>query len=113
MEVLGVVLLLQYLEQILTASGGTAPAALEHYTTLELAALELGIMVPLHIVGGVLLCGATPGATCSQSSRFAAAMTFIALSVGQVLLHVSFGGKNMASIAQMVAFAAIATFSRS
>jgi hypothetical protein len=56
MLLLGVALLFQYLLQVVTAyAAGRPPATLEHYTTLELAALELGIMVPLHIVGGASL----------------------------------------------------------
>jgi hypothetical protein len=56
MAVLGTFLLSQYLREILTAyHSGTAPASLGHYTTLELAALELAIMVPLHLTGAILL----------------------------------------------------------
>jgi hypothetical protein len=111
MVVLGLVLLAQYLLQILTAQvEGRPPAALEHYTTLELAALELGVMVPLHFVVGVLLWRRHAwGYLIAIPLAFAAAMTFIALSVGQVLLYVSFGGKSTVGIVQMVAFAAIAT----
>ena len=104
-------MLLQYLEQVLTAyAARRPPAALEHYTTLELAALELGIMVPLHIVGGVLLWRRHAwGYLIAIPLAFAAAMTFVALSVGQVLLYLSFGGRNIAGIVQMVGFATIAS----
>jgi hypothetical protein len=50
------ILTAQYLAEIFTAYlAGTPPASLDHYTTLELAGLELGIMIPLHILAGVLL----------------------------------------------------------
>jgi uncharacterized membrane protein YfhO len=111
MLLLGVVLLFQNLEQVLTAyAAGRPPAALEHYTTLELAALELGIMVPLHIVGGALLWRRRAwGYLIAIPLAFTAAMTFIALSVGQVLLYLSFGGHNIAGVVQMVGLATIAS----
>jgi hypothetical protein len=111
MVVLGVVLLFQYLEQVLTAyATSRPPSALESYTTLELAALELGIMVPLHIVGGVLLWRRHGlGFLVATPLAFTAAMTFIALSVGQVLRYLSFGNSSIAGIVQMVVFATIAS----
>jgi hypothetical protein len=111
MLVLGVALLSQYLVQVLTAyATGQPPAQLETYTTLELAALELGIMVPLHVVGAVLLWQRHAwGYLIAIPLAFAAAMTFIALSVGQVLLHLSFARENVAGIVQMTAFALVAS----
>ena len=81
MMVLAIALLSQYLAQILGAYGaGRPPAPLETYTTLELAALELGIMVPLHVVGAVLLWRRHAwGYLIAIPLAFAAAMTFIAL----------------------------------
>jgi hypothetical protein len=111
MLALALALLFQYLAQILTAyATGRLPASLEHYTTLELAALELGLMVPLHVIGGLLLwrCHAW-GYLIAIPLAFTAAMTFIALSVGQVLLHLSFASENLAAILQMVAFALTAS----
>jgi hypothetical protein len=111
MLVLAAALLSQYLLQVLTAyATGQPPATLEHYTTLELAALELGIMVPLHVVGAVLLWRRRAwGYLIAIPLAFAAAMTFIALSVGQMLLHLSFGSDNTATIVQMFAFALTAS----
>jgi hypothetical protein len=111
MLLLAVALLYQYLAQILTAySTGRPPALLETYTTLELAALELGIMVPLHIVGGVLLWRRHAwGYLIAIPLAFAAAVAFVALSVGQVLLHVSFARENTPGIVQTLAFALIAS----
>ena len=109
--VLGAVLLSQHLGLILTAYvTGQPPAPLEHYTTLELSALELGIMVPLHVVGGVLLWRRHAwGYLIAIPLAFAAAMTFIALSIGQVLLYRSFGGDNLGAIVQMTVFAIVAS----
>ena len=111
MLLLAVALLYQYLAQILTAyATGRLPAPLEHYTTLELAALELGIMVPLHVVGGVLLWRRHAwGYLIAIPLAFAAAVAFIALSIGQVLLHASFARGNTTAMAQMIAFALIAS----
>ena len=53
---LGPILLVQYLAEVIAAyTTGNPPASLDHYTTLELASLELGIMIPLHIIGGLAL----------------------------------------------------------
>jgi hypothetical protein len=111
MLALAVALLHQYLVQVLTAySTGRPPAPLETYTTLELAALELGIMVPLHVVGGVLLWRRHAwGYLIAIPLAFAAAVAFIALSIGQVLLHVSFARENTPGIVQTIALAAIAS----
>lgn len=111
MLALAVVLFAQYLAQVLSAyATGRPPAALETYTTLELAALELGIMVPLHLVGAVLLWRRRPwGYLVSISLAFAAAMTFIALGIGQVLLRVSFARGSAADLAQVTAFALVAS----
>ncbi len=111
MLVLAVALLSQYLAQILTAyATGKPPAPLETYTTLELAALELGIMVPLHVIGGVLLWRRHAwGYLIAIPLAFGAAMTFVALSIGQVLLHLSFGRENIPGIVQVIAFALVAS----
>jgi hypothetical protein len=111
MLALGVVLLSQYLEQVLTAyATGRAPAPLEHYTTLELAALELGIMVPLHVIAGVLLWRRRSwGYLIAIPLTFTAAMTFVALSLGQILRYRSFGEESLGGIVQMTAFAVIAS----
>ena len=111
MLLLAVALLYQYLVQILTSyATGRPPAVLETYTTLELAALELGIMVPLHVVGGVLLWRRHAwGYLIAIPLAFAAAVAFIALSIGQVLLHASFARGNTAAMVQMIAFGLIAS----
>jgi hypothetical protein len=111
MLVLAAALLYQYLAQVLAAySTGRPPALLETYTTLELAALELGIMVPLHVVGGVLLWRRHAwGYLIAIPLAFAAAVAFIALSVGQVLLYLSFARGNTPGTVQTVSFALIAS----
>ncbi len=111
MMVLAVALLGQYLAQVVAAHAARRPPTpLEVYTTLELAALELGIMVPLHIVGAVLLWRRNAwGYLIAIPLAFAAAMTFIALSVGQVLLYVSFGRGSAADLVQPIVFAGVAS----
>ena len=108
---LGIFLPFPYLADIITAyATGTPPRALEIYTTLELAALELGVMVPLHITGGVLLWkGKAWGYVLAGLLPFAASLTFIALSIGQVLLYNSFQQGSIAQIVQVVVFAVIAS----
>ena len=90
---LGAILLFQYVGEVITAySTGNPPASLDHYTTLELAALELSIMVPLHLVGGILLWKKRPlGYLISIILAFAAAMVFIALSLSLLLFQYNFG----------------------
>ncbi len=91
--VLGGILFLQYLGQVIVAyATSSPPAALDHYTTLELAALELGLMVPLHIVAGVSLWkGKAWAYLAAMLLAFAAAMTFVALSLSLLLYAVSSG----------------------
>lgn len=89
MIVLGLFLFVQYTAEILTAycSGGP-PLSLGVYTTLELAALELGIMVPLHIWGGLALWQQKAGGyILAIILTFTALMTFISLSMAVLLLY--------------------------
>jgi hypothetical protein len=66
--------------------------------------------VPLHVVGAVLLWRRNAwGYLIAIPLAFAAAMTFIALSVGQVLLHLSFSRENIPVVVQMTALALIAS----
>ena len=92
MLILGLFLLIQYLVEILQAYGtGTIPASLDVYTTLELAALELGIMIPLHFIGGILLWKEkVAGYLTAIILLFTALMTFISLSVSSVLFFIHF-----------------------
>jgi hypothetical protein len=93
--VLGVVLFLQYLAEVIAAYvTSSPPVALDHYTTLELAALELGLMVPLHIVAGISLWrGKAWAYLAAMLLAFAAAMTFVALSLS-LLLYAASSGKG-------------------
>ncbi len=108
---LGLFLPIPYLAQIIPAyTSASPPATLDIYTTLELAALEIGIMIPLHIVGGVLLWRKQAwGYVISILLAFAAGMTFIALSVAQLLLYFSFHSGGLAEVIQMIVFAVIAS----
>ena len=105
----GLILLFQYLAEIITAyAAGQPPASLDHYTTLELAALELGIMIPLHLAGGVALWRRhAPGYLISTILAFTAAMVFVALSVSLLIGYGSFGRGDPADL---IITLAIATF---
>jgi len=89
MIILGLFLLFRYLAEILSAyRSGKPPATLGVYTTLELAALELGIMVPLHILGGIFLWRRKAvGYLLAILLAFAAFMTFISLAVASLMTY--------------------------
>jgi uncharacterized membrane protein (DUF2068 family) len=111
MIILGLFLPIVYLTEIISAYiTASPPASLTIYTTLELAALEIGIMAPLHLIGGVLLWQKKAwGYTIAILLAFTAAMTFISLSVFQFLYYFSFHQGNIADIVRMLAFAMIAS----
>lgn len=90
--ILGLFLMSQYLMQIIPAMlTGKAPLSLEIYTTLELAALELGIMIPLHLAGGLMLWKNQPaGYVLSILLTFTAMMTFISLSVAALIFRTQY-----------------------
>jgi hypothetical protein len=92
LSALGLVLLFGYLSDVGQAAvTGIPPAALDHYTTLELASLELGIMVPLHFLGAVLLWRKQAGGLLlALLLSFAAAMAFVALTIGQAFNYFQF-----------------------
>jgi hypothetical protein len=107
----GVVLLSQYLAEIMSAyTTGNPPVALDHYTTLELAAFELGLMIPLHFVGGIALWRRKAwGYLLAILLAFAAFVTFIALSIALLLFHFSFGQGSVLDMAITIGIALIAT----
>ncbi len=109
--VVGLILLFQYLAEIISAyTTGEPPASLDHYTTLELAALELGIMVPLHLAGGVSLWRRKAwGYLISTFLAFTSTMVFIALSVSLLLFYFSFGRGDVFDMAITIAIAVAAT----
>jgi len=97
MIILGLFLMSQYLMQIIPAMiTGNTPLSLEIYTTLELAALELGIMVPLHLAGGVMLWKNRPGGyVLSILLTFTAMMTFISLSVAALIFRIQYSSGEL------------------
>ncbi|MHC1782377.1 MAG: hypothetical protein AB9891_06370 [Anaerolineaceae bacterium] len=99
--IVGLVLAAQYLVEILSAyTTGAPPAALDHYTTLELAAVELAVMVPLHIVGGLQLWRKKPwGYLISSVLVFTSVMVFIALTLSLALFRWNFGRGNPVDMA--------------
>ncbi len=87
------ILMAQYLAEIFTAClAGAPPASLDHYTTLELAGVELGIMIPLHILAGVLLWRQKAwGYVLATVLAFAAFVVFIALTISLLLFYFLYG----------------------
>jgi hypothetical protein len=108
---LGGLLLAQYLAEVIGAyTAGTPPPSLAVYTTLELASLELGIMVPLHILGGVLLWKRQPaGYLLAVILAFAAAMAFLMLSVGQYILSAVYQSGGAGDVVALAVPAAVAS----
>jgi len=90
--VLGVFLLGMYLAETVPALvAGKPPASLGPYTTLELAALELGLSIPLHLLGAVLLWrGKRGGALLAMILVIMSFMTFVSLSVALLMLVCSY-----------------------
>lgn len=109
MIILGLFLLVQYLGEILPAFGsGKPPASLGVYTTLELAALELGIMIPLHLLGGVSLWRQRAiGYLLAILLTFTALMTFISLGVSTVMLHILYEVGGVFDVAIPIVLAAV------
>jgi hypothetical protein len=110
MIILGVFLLLRYLAEILSAyQTGKPPASLGVYTTLELAALELGIMVPLHILGGIFLWKKKAvGYLIAIPLAFAAFMAFVSLVVASLMTHFLYGRGSLFDMAMPITLAVVA-----
>ncbi len=106
----GLILLTQYMAEVIAAyTTGTPPASLDHYTTLELASLEFGIMIPLHLIGGLALWrGKTWGYLAATVLAFTTFMVFIALSVFLWLFHLSYGQGNLLDMAITFGIALVA-----
>ena len=107
----GLILLAQYMAEVIAAyTTGNPPASLDHYTTLELASLELGLMIPLHIIGGLALWkGKTWGYLTATLLAFASFMVFVALSVSLLLFYVSFGRGDVLDMAVTAVITVVAT----
>ena len=107
----GLILLAQYMAEVIAAyTTGTPPASLDHYTTLELASLELGLMIPLHIIGGLALWrGKTWGYLVATVLAFTAFMVFVALSISLLLFYVSFGRGDVLDMVITTVIAVVAT----
>ncbi len=107
----GLILLAQYMTEVIAAyTTGAPPSSLDHYTTLELASLEFGIMIPLHIAGGLALWrGKTWGYLAATLLAFATFMVFIALSVFLLLFYLSFGHSDLLDMAITFGIAIVAT----
>jgi hypothetical protein len=87
---------------------GTPPIYLEIYTTLELAALDLAISVPLFTVGALLLWRRKAGGyVITTLFTFVGSMTFLSLGAAQSLLYFSYQRGSVSDIGVLIAFAAI------
>jgi hypothetical protein len=108
---LGTFLPILYLAEIITAyATARPPTTLETYTTLELAALEIGLMTPLHLVGGALLWRKKAwGYFLVILLAFVASMTFISLSIAYGLLYFSFQNSSLVDVIRFIIFAVIAS----
>lgn len=104
-------LLVQYLTEIIAAyHRGEPPDSLGAYTTLELAALELGIMIPLHLATAILLWRRrAAGYLAAIVLTFTAQMTFISLSVAGLILHFGLGRGGGTEISVPAVLAVVAT----
>jgi hypothetical protein len=87
------ILTAQYLTEIFAAYlTGAPPVSLDHYTTLELAGVELGLMIPLHILAGVLLWRQKAwGYVLATVLAFAAFVVFIALTISLLFFYFLYG----------------------
>lgn len=103
-------LLAQYLAQILEAyQTGLPPTSLGSYTTLELAAVEMGIMIPLHLAGGfLLLIKRAVGYLLATVVTCMGALAFLALSVSQWMLFAGYGLGTWMDLALMIFLAVVA-----
>lgn len=101
----------QYLAEIFGAyMAGNPPTSLDHYTTLELAGLELGVMIPLHILAGLLLWRQRAwGYLLSTILAFAAAMVFIALSTSLLIPYFGSARGDLADLAITLGITVVAT----
>jgi len=109
--ILGIFLPVLYLAEIISAyTTAKPPATLEIYTTLELAALEIGLMTPLHLVAGVLLWQRKAwGYILVWLLAFVACMTFISLSIAYGLLYFSVQAGSLVDVIRFIVFASIAS----
>ncbi len=87
--IFGLLFYILYLPNILNSYiNGNPPTSLEIYTTLELASLEMGIMAPLSIIGGILLFKKiAAGYIIVLTLIFTSIMTFLSLSVSALFLY--------------------------
>jgi hypothetical protein len=110
LTLLAAFLLIQYVIWVLSAYlSGTPPKTLGPYTTLELPALELGIMIPLHLIGAVLLWKRKPGGyLLGIVLAFAAFMTFVSLAAGTLALYFFYDRAGAFDIGMVITLVGIA-----
>lgn len=90
---LGLVFLLMWLNESLTPFiTGKDPSMLLHYTTIETQGLDLGIFVPVSILGAILYIGKNRwGGIISVVMLIAAMETFASLTVGLIIMNIELG----------------------
>lgn len=105
----GLYLLFEYLAQVISAYlSGNPPASLEIYTTLELAALEFGLTIPLKIAGALLLWRRKAGGYIITTLLVVtASLTFLSLGVSRLLMYFLYQRGGISNIVELVVFAAV------
>lgn len=105
----GLYLLFDYSTQVISAYlSGNPPASLEIYTTLELAALEFGLTIPLKIVGALLLWRRRAvGYVITTLLIVTASLTFLSLGVSHLIMYFSYHRGGFSNIVELVVLAAV------
>jgi hypothetical protein len=105
----GLYLFFDYSVQVISAYlSGDPPASLEIYTTLELAALEFGLTIPLKIAGALLLWGRKAGGYVITTLLIVtASLTFLSLGVSHLIMYFSYQRGGFSNIMELVVFAAV------
>ena len=100
MLLLAAFLFSSYLIEVISSyANKNVPLNLQHYTTLELAALELGIMVPLHVMAAILILKKQQnGSLLSLVLSFTALMTFLALTTYSILNYFQYNNGTIIDI---------------
>ncbi len=106
---MGILLPTLYLMEIINGwSLSVAPVSLSHYTTLELAGLEIGLMVPLHFIGGILLLLRNrTGYIISITLVCTTLIMFISLTSAQVIMYLEYSQDFIIEIVRMGFFALV------
>ena len=102
---IGVVLCLMWMAKIIPTIGtNIVPVGLEHYTTLVIQGMDLGIIVPAAMLSGVLVLRHRPFGYLLTSVIILKAITMLT-SLSAMIISMAMSGVNMA-IVEVVMFPA-------